>query len=133
MKKTIILTLMLFIITGCDKKIVCKLTGNDDNPKTTQKYEIHYKNNSVTKIAINRTYEFKSKIAFEQFESLLNYTQPVDQENMQISYKKHKQTYNIIEIYNYEKLTPEEKDSIGYPENKSDLINDLKNQGLKCK
>ena len=84
MKKLITVSLILFLLTGCGKTIICKTKeGNVE-----EEYNIKYSGNDITKLSIKKTYKFDDVESFENFENTINYTvlslkQPIEMKTEQ--------------------------------------------------
>lgn len=130
MKKLIIISLTLVLLTGCGNKIICKTQGG----KITEKYTIKYSNNQVTKLTTNKTYKLDTKEQFEKFESIIQYNVKASTApNISAKYKKKNKKYILIQDYNIEKMTDEELEKYSLNKNKDEFVNSLKNSGLTCK
>lgn len=134
MKKILILLIPLILLTGCSKRITCKSSGEADELTITQLYKINYKGENVTNVYSEKTYKFNDKEQFKNFENLMNYTvSSLQQDNVEVTYKKKNKKYVLIQKYNTEKLTDEQLIESGLHRNKDELINSLKENGLECK
>ena len=130
MKKIILTTLTLILLTGCGNKIICKTKDGD----VSEKYKITYKENEITNIEIQKTYKFSDKKEYNAFEKIVKQiTTQEKNENIEISYKKKNKKYIITQKYNIPSISEEELKEHGLSKNKEELINNLKNNGLKCK
>lgn len=128
MKKILITSITLLLLTGCGNKITCK-TNKDTVSET---YKIEYSDNTITNITTIKTYKFKTKEEFKNFEPMLvYYTKTGD--NIKSSYKKKSKKYILKQEYNIDNLTEEELTKYGLSKNKEELVNNLKNNGLTCK
>lgn len=130
MKKLITISLILFLLTGCCKTIICKTKeGNVE-----EEYNIKYSGNDITKLSIKKTYKFDDVESFENFENTINYTVlSLKQNNIQTSYKKKNKKYILKQVYNIKNTNEEELKQYGLSKNKEELLNNLKNNGLICK
>lgn len=129
MKKIIILTIIVLLMTGCSNTITCKTKNSD----VQEEYNIKYKNNNISKITIKKTYKFTDKKEFEQFETFVKYNASKENENIKSSYKKKNKKYIIKQIYNVEKMTDDELNKHSLIKNKEEFVNNLKDNGLTCK
>jgi len=126
--KKIIIILTTILLTGCGNKITCK-TNKDTISET---YKIEYSDNTITNITTIKTYKFKTKEEFKNFEPMLvYYTKTGD--NIKSSYKKKNKKYILKQEYNIENISDEKLKQYGLSKNKEELINNLKNNGLTCK
>ena len=130
MKKLITVSLILFLLTGCGKTIICKTKeGNVE-----EEYNIKYSGNDITKLSIKKTYKFDDVESFENFENTINYTVlSLKQNNIQTSYKKKNKKYILKQVYNIKNTNEEELKQYGLSKNKEEFVNNLKNNGLTCK
>lgn len=130
MKKLITVSLILFLLTGCGKTIICKTKeGNVE-----EEYNIKYSGNDITKLSIKKTYKFDDVESFENFENTINYTVlSLKQNNIQTSYKKKNKKYILKQVYNIKNTNEEELKQYGLSKNKEELLNNLKTSGLICK
>ena len=130
MKKLITISLTLLLLTGCGNKITCK-TNKDDIRET---YKIKYNNNTITNVETIKTYKFKDKTEFKNFEGIIQYTvKSNSNDKIKSSYKKKNKKYILKQEYNIDNLTEEELTKFGLSKNKEELVNNLKNNGLTCK
>ena len=130
MKKIITITLTLLLLTGCGNKITCK-TNKDDIRET---YKIKYNNNTITNVETIKTYKFNTKAEFKNYEGIMRHTTVSNTtDNIKSSYKKKNKKYILKQIFDVEKLTDEELTKYGLSKNKEEFVNNLKNNGLKCK
>lgn len=129
MKKIIILTIIVLLMTGCSNTITCKTKNSD----VQEEYNIKYKNNNISKITIKKTYKFTDKKEFEQFETFVKYNASKENENIKSSYKKKNKKYIIKQIYKVEKMTDDELNKHSLNKNKEEFVNNLKDNGLTCK
>ena len=130
MKKLITVSLILFLLTGCGKTIICKTKeGNVE-----EEYNIKYSGNDITKLSIKKTYKFDDVESFENFENTINYTVlSLKQNNVKSSYKKKNKKYILKQVYNIKNTNEEELKQYGLSKNKEELLNNLKTSGLICK
>ena len=152
-KKLLILTTIL-LTTGCAKTITCTSNSSTEGLTIKQKAKIEYKDNNVKKITSNKEYEFKDEQAFNQFKIVMDYTvnnpsilpsdeatteetenQTTEQKvsNIISSYKTKGKTYYLTQEYNVENMSEDEAKLYGYTKSKKELLDILKDQGLKCK
>lgn len=130
MKKLIAISLTIFLLTGCGNKIICK-TSKDNVSET---YTIEYSDNNVTKVTTQKTYKFDSKQEFKNFEGIMEYIVKLNKnENVESTYKKKFKKYILKNIYTIENMSEEDLTKYGLSNNKEDLVNNLKNNGLTCK
>lgn len=130
MKKLIIISLTLLLLTGCGNTIICKTTGG----KITEEYKIKYNKNEITNLTTKKTYKLDTKEQFEKFESIVQYNVKASTApNVTAKYKKKNKKYILIQEYNVEKMTEEELNKYSLNKNKDEFVNNLKNSGLTCK
>lgn len=130
MRKIIITISLLLFLTGCGNKITCKTTKD----LITEEYEIKYNNDTVTTVKLLKTYKFNTKAEFKNYEGIMRHTAVSNTtDNIKSSYKKKNKKYILKQIFDVEKLSDEELTKYGLEKNKEKLIDNLKNNGLKCK
>lgn len=130
MKKILITSITLLLLTGCGNKIICK-TNKDTISET---YTIKYNDNNVTKVITEKTYKFNSKDEFKSFEPMMQYIiKSNTDDNIKSSYKKKNKKYILKQEYNVENMSEQDLKKNGLNKNKEELINNLKNSGLTCK
>ena len=130
MKKIIIISTTLLLLTGCGNTIICKTTGG----KIIEEYNIKYNKNEITNLTTKKTYKLDTKEQFKNFESIIQYTVKANtSENITAKYKKKNKKYILIQDYNINKMSEEESIKLGVSKNKEELVNRLKNNGLTCK
>ena len=130
MKKLLIISITLILLTGCGNKITCKTNGG----KITEEYTVKYKNNEIIKLTTQKTYKFDTKEQFEKFESIVQYNVKAGTaNNITSKYKKKNKKYILIQDYNIEKMTDEELEGYSLNKSKTEFINNLKDSGLTCK
>ena len=148
-KKLLIITTIL-LTTGCAKTITCTSNGSTEGLTIKQKAKIEYKDNNVKKIISKKEYGFKDEQAFNQFKIVMDYTvnnpsilpdvEATTEEtenqtvsNIKSSYKTKGKTYYLTQEYNVENMSEDEAKLYGYTKSKKELLDILKDQGLKCK
>ena len=130
MKKIIIIFLMLFLLTGCGNKITCKTIKSD----VSEVYKIKYNDNIITNIETIKTYKFKDKSEFKNYEPMMQYTVKSNtDDNVKSSYKKKYKKYILKQVYDIGNIDDDDLLKYGLSKNKEELINNLKNSGLTCK
>lgn len=130
MKKLILISLTLLVLTGCGNKIKCKTTGG----KIIEEYNIKYNKNEITNLTTKKTYKLDTKEQFKNFESIVQYNVKASTApNVTAKYKKKNKKYILIQEYNVEKMTEEELNKYSLNKNKDEFVNNLKNSGLTCK
>lgn len=134
MKKKIISVLILLIITGCGNKITCKSTGGTDELKITEKYVIEYNDDYITNLYIKKSYKFKDKQKYINFEKIINNAvKSLDQKNIKVSVKKKNKKYTLVQDYNFSAIDDEQLQTLALIRNKNEFISQLEGNGLKCK
>lgn len=130
MKRIVIIFLMLFLLTGCGNKIICKTIKSD----VSEVYKIKYNDNIITNIEIIKTYKFKDKSEFKNYEPMMQYTVKSNtDDNVKSSYKKKYKKYILKQVYDIGNIDDDDLLKYGLSKNKEELINNLKNSGLTCK
>ena len=130
MKRIILTTLTIILLTGCGNKIVCKTKDGD----VSENYTITYKENEITSIENEKKYKFDNKDEFNSFEKIIKkMTTQNKNENIDVSYKKKNKKYILTQKYDIKNIEEETLKKYGLSKNKEELINNLKNNGLTCK
>lgn len=128
--KKILIPLTILLLTGCGNKIVCTTTNGD----VSEKHKITYKEDEVIKVETEKVYKFEDEEEHEAFEKIIGFTINQNKnENIEISYKKQKKKYTLTYKYNVQNITEDELVGLGLNKNKTTLVEQLKNNGLKCK
>ena len=121
---------MLFLLTGCGNKITCKTIKSD----VSEVYKIKYNDNIITNIETIKTYKFKDKSEFKNYEPMMQYTVKSNtDDNVKSSYKKKYKKYILKQVYDIGNIDDDDLLKYGLSKNKEELINNLKNSGLTCK
>jgi hypothetical protein len=130
MKKIIVLSFLLFSLTGCGNTMVCKTKDTS----ISEKYVIKYDDSKIVGLKTEKVYKFETSDEFKSFEVFMKHTENSnDNDNVEVSYKKKNKKYILTRVYKLDKISDDELSDLGISIDKDTMINVLKNKGLSCK